>query len=209
MRGEDPKKWRRADFQEETPPHAWGRHRIRHEEAWHQRNTPTCVGKTRSRSVPLSPVRKHPHMRGEDAYRATCASMKTETPPHAWGRLCCGKDQSCAHRNTPTCVGKTLSGMPLIWKLKETPPRVWGRRLSYCTLLLHCGNTPTCVGKTGKKCSATSMVWKHPHVCGEDSAPLPHASSRPKHPHVCGEDSVSSTSAKRRAETPPRVWGRH
>ncbi len=71
-------------------------------------------------------------------------------------------------RNTPTCVGKTLSNDKFKWKqekhphvcgedefatadiavAEETPPRVWGRLTSAASKTNMVGNTPTCVGKT-------------------------------------------------------------
>ena len=50
------------------------------------------------------------------------------------------------------------------------------------------GNTPTCVGKTEVEKGSTPSRQKHPHVRGEDLAPI--------------NTSLSSL------ETPPRAWGR-
>ena len=50
------------------------------------RNTPTCVGKTRSLMWFFSATQKHPHMRGEDGLTVEGCHGFKETPPHAWGR---------------------------------------------------------------------------------------------------------------------------
>ena len=74
----------------------------------------------------------------------------------------------CRRRNTPTCVGKTITmgakpkpaqkhphvrgeDSPVATKLAapmETPPRAWGRLLRNCAGIRPLRNTPTCVGKT-------------------------------------------------------------
>ena len=54
-------------------------------------------------------VLKHPHMRGEDHGPDEILERLKKTPPHAWGRQ---DEQGCKameHKNTPTCVGKTLN----------------------------------------------------------------------------------------------------
>ena len=89
MRGEDNGNISPNNLARETPPHAWGRPQKLDWREPGMGNTPTCVGKTSSRSPSLSLRRKHPHMRGEDR---ESAPLK--------GRL---------DGNTPTCVGKTFS----------------------------------------------------------------------------------------------------
>ena len=71
-------------------------------------------------------------------------------------------------RNTPTCVGKTLTQQedapccekhphvrgedaarcPTCAESSETPPRAWGRQIMWSDALTGFRNTPTCVGKT-------------------------------------------------------------
>ena len=111
-------------------------------------------------------------------------------------------------RNTPTCVGKTeVSACTKAswWKHPhmrgedrnapqkvraklETPPHAWGRptRPKLCGPCAR--NTPTCVGKTKRIVRHDKVIWKHPHMRGEDSSRL-----QGKH---C------------KAETPPHAWGR-
>ncbi len=133
---------------------------------------------------------------------------QTETPPRVWGRLIDGFKNRNRFRNTPTCVGKTLSkyaealgvkkhphvcGEDICSKCKveknlETPPRVWGRRFCCCTIQFLTGNTPTCVGKTNRADKSHKSAWKHPNVCGEDN-----------------KGKIMDYKA---LETPPRVWGR-
>ena len=70
-----------------------------------------------------------------------------ETPPRAWGRPPEQREAMDAYRNTPTCVGKTFTGVgfklagkkhphvrgedpagpPAGRASLETPPRAWGR----------------------------------------------------------------------------------
>ena len=91
----------------ETPPRAWGRPHGGVVGPLRNRNTPTCVGKTSAEGEYASALRKHPHVRGEDANQWIEHYVTTETPPRAWG----GPHQAAIWRpflrNTPTCVGKT------------------------------------------------------------------------------------------------------
>ncbi len=172
----------------ETPPRVWGRLTRAIACSCFLRNTPTCVGKTDSPVNWQRVFEKHPHVCGEDFLLSDDEPANMETPPRVWGRPTYRIIDSADHRNTPTCVGKTLAGQSLsespwkhphvcgedqywianYWRRVETPPRVWGR-LHY---LLHgtqfVGNTPTCVGKTASYDSGREEKAKHPHVCGED-----------------------------------------
>ena len=154
------------------------------------------------------PIKKHPHGRGEDCREQRLNAQQEETPPRAWGRPIRSGRAVLPERNTPTGVGKTKavtrsrrctrkhphgrgedSGESLapVSRL-ETPPRAWGRLSPLAVYVPPVGNTPTGVGKTG--------------IC----LPLVHIVS--KHPHGRGEDPCPASRVLRRAETPPRAWGR-
>ena len=155
-------------YELETPPHAWGRQLFFACCCWRNRNTPTCVGKTRSRAAVYTGTGKHPHMRGEDPRVDGGKPYSGETPPHAWGRLLTQLRDHGKRRNTPTCVGKTrcisrvqphrkkhphMRGEDLMSTkrtsaAKETPPHAWGRPSGGMMIQLWIRNTPTCVGKT-------------------------------------------------------------
>ena len=66
VRGEDHNQPFATDKNQETPPRAWGRRAGGHRKGNDVRNTPTCVGKTTNGSESWNPVKKHPHVRGED-----------------------------------------------------------------------------------------------------------------------------------------------
>ncbi len=171
-------------------------------------NTPTCVGKTHASTPFGAHLQKHPHVRGEDLRHQPKQIWPGETPPRAWGRRIDFFTSSSPSRNTPTCVGKTITHFPassLTGKHPhvrgedrrarrychppaETPPRAWGRLEWFVSNTVHKRNTPTCVGKTKRVFYTT----------------LPHQ----KHPHVRGEDGLSYRNRLIEAETPPRAWGR-
>ncbi len=166
------------------------------------------MGKTRRPPAAPYQPRKHPHVRGEDAEPVTEADTLKETPPRAWGRQ--KVLSSCVRllRNTPTCVGKTGISQGNFTCFKkhphvrgedpakaglrrvcvETPPRAWGRQGRDFYAWRYDRNTPTCVGKTRWGSVANAVVWKHPHVRGED------------------QDWFAQASPV--GETPPRAWGR-
>ena len=157
-----------VDPSQETPPRAWGRQKVALSEASKVRNTPTCVGKTHASTPFGAHLQKHPHVRGEDLRHQPKQIWPGETPPRAWGRRIDFFTSSSPSRNTPTCVGKTITHFPassLTGKHPhvrgedrrarrychppaETPPRAWGRRSACEGWGAYSGNTPTCVGKT-------------------------------------------------------------
>ena len=146
--------WRFVRFEEvKTTPHG-------------VRFTPTCVGKTvtRSPNSPYPPV--HPHMRGEHFLNRPPFFDLCGSPPHAWGRRFDSSPCAAWQRFTPTCVGKTL---------RDSSRR---RRARF---------TPTCVGKTGLKCDEDMMTTVHPHMRGEDtSASFDCSCRRGSPPHAWG-----------------------
>ncbi len=66
VRGEDSRSGEDDEVVAETPPRAWGRHKIDKMISEIDRNTPTCVGKTAPDRATFCFCRKHPHVRGED-----------------------------------------------------------------------------------------------------------------------------------------------
>ena len=167
-RGEDGREIKDVVSDEETPPRAWGRLRCQHINGGSAGNTPTGVGKTHGKTNPKTGGKKHPHGRGEDRIEAAQAQLSIETPPRAWGRPRGRSTSAACSRNTPTGVGKTVTGkstqnmmekhphgrgedVPYDIRqgaFRETPPRAWGRRHDLRQRGDHGGNTPTGVGKT-------------------------------------------------------------
>ena len=109
VRGEDTVQIYNDVLALETPPRAWGRLVRSDDTQGNRRNTPTCVGKTCWRRLSLSCCRKHPHVRGEDLAYTSHKAQLWETPPRAWGRPLRPPVPRIPVRNTPTCVGKTLT----------------------------------------------------------------------------------------------------
>ena len=189
--------WRFVRFEEvKTTPHG-------------VRFTPTCVGKTvtRSPNSPYPPV--HPHMRGEHFLNRPPFFDLCGSPPHAWGRRFDSSPCAAWQRFTPTCVGKTL---------RDSSRR---RRARF---------TPTCVGKTLRPASIVPVAAVHPHMRGEDlpdgerpwgcAGSPPHAWGRPPPSHsasrcrrftpTCvGKTSLSASLTRPLCGSPPHAWGRH
>ena len=151
----------------ETPPRAWGRVLFVVLYPRPPRNTPTGVGKSRSKNTFTSRFQKHPHGRGEEGNPVPELARFWETPPRAWGRGRAIQHDRLARRNTPTGVGKRPGGQnaqKTNWKhphgrgeeyyagaetkrTGETPPRAWGRVFCRRPPVRQGGNTPTGVGK--------------------------------------------------------------
>ena len=207
-RGEDRSHWAANGSISETPPRAWGRRRGVFDGVRRGGNTPTGVGKTRSRYGPNRACRKHPHGRGEDRRPVSAQKRRCETPPRAWGRHAVDTARTGLGGNTPTGVGKTddqsahksaaakhphgrgedASVVALALDGPETPPRAWGRLANEPTLNSDFRNTPTGVGKTARPSKSCRPARKHPHGRGEDKSWQFFTAGKP--------------------ETPPRAWGR-
>ncbi len=106
-RGEDPTTRPCTNCARETPPRAWGRLPKSGGGGAMRRNTPTGVGKTAGCERADLRGQKHPHGRGEDRPGRRPVSLRSETPPRAWGRRVSGVCAESELRNTPTGVGKT------------------------------------------------------------------------------------------------------
>ncbi len=90
MRGENHFSGETGKIKYGTSPHAWGKRYVPCMCHDCLRNIPTCVGKTpspprRRPTRPRSPT-EHPHMRGENAFRARARLSPPGTSPHAWGK---------------------------------------------------------------------------------------------------------------------------
>ena len=154
-------------------------------------------------------VKVHPHVCGENVQSSHRKRVHIGTPPRVWGKLL---QQACSvgrNRYTPTCVGKTMIGIPFAGHQKVhphvcgentsvplssgdasgTPPRVWGKQPVGSPDQPIDRYTPTCVGKTkwGNQIRIMGKV----------------------HPHVCGENWVLQFDGHTFQGTPPRVWGKH
>ena len=172
----------------ETPPRTWGRRQLTGLYVLEFGNTPTHVGKTYTLLFFDFCLSKHPHARGEDNRYLPNEEQHRETPPRTWGRPLGAAFGLVGGRNTPTHVGKTWEGDPLLvaqgkhphargedsrtgLPLKpsgETPPRTWGRPSHHPHEERCRRNTPTHVGKTDFRALGRRSMGKHPHARGED-----------------------------------------
>ena len=153
-----------------TSPRAWGKlHRIEQICA-RRRNIPTCVGKTRVVPMHKRDKPEHPHVRGENLLPAESAHRADGTSPRAWGKQISAAIARTAHRNIPTCVGKTCCQPNPRTAQTEHPhvrgensrldfaaisaagtsPRAWGKHVRDLSYIVEERNIPTCVGKTLK-----------------------------------------------------------
>ena len=90
-----------------TSPRAWGKRGRRRRPDPRFRNIPTCVGKTNSSFSRRRRRAEHPHVRGENRVLFRPVASLIGTSPRAWGKLKQLRRRDYAHRNIPTCVGKT------------------------------------------------------------------------------------------------------
>ena len=106
MRGEKRQLRPRLSLPAGSPPHARGKdisNISREPSLW---ITPACAGKSVRDRAFYRPVKDHPRMRGEKAFRKAFNSIRLGSPPHARGKGSCMLRRSAARRITPACAGK-------------------------------------------------------------------------------------------------------
>ncbi len=169
-----------------SPPHAW-EYPVTAERAA-ARFTPTCWGihrtqkrgSTSSGSPPHAweyalkrtggrPMSYHPHMRGK-----THGKLAQLAPPIWFTPTCVGKTPSGLmhdqrHGFTPTCVGNTQSYARN--NANRFTPTAWGIRTSTFTFIVSFRFTPTSVGNTPDRAACGDCIV-HPHSVGKRTLPL-------------------------------------
>lgn len=68
----------------------------------------------------------------------------------------------------PHLRGENLHGLRSTFSDWETSPPAWGKLRERVLDSITAGNIPTCVGKTLKVKRERALVWKHPHLRGEN-----------------------------------------
>ena len=195
MRGEDLPATRRARKCPGSPPHAWGRRPRSPQGTCVGGFTPTCVGKTTSRSSD-APARVYPHVRGEDPSR-TLGSEGTR--PGKSPRQVAAAPWCRSMLRSPCALSSMRSGSCSQGGRTPVPPMRHNSRsralkargqdwVGFHDAQRPCGCTPTYVGKTSARRANSWRPSVHPHVRGEDR--------RPFSPVVFTKGS------------PPRTWGR-
>ncbi len=191
-----------------SPPRAWGRDLRAPRGPPAPRFTPTRVGTSLHRLVAHRELPVHPHARGDELASSRGSSGAPGSPPRAWGRGECRRDDDATYRFTPTRVGtsrRRRRGPPEsavhphargdedieateARPQDGSPPRAWGRAKARGKALIHVRFTPTRVGTstTGAPLSPAPAV--HPHARGDE------ARLSEFHLYVTG--------------SPPRAWGR-
>ena len=114
IRGENNRWLRRSSTDEETPPHTWRKQKWQHKSKPDERNTSTYVEKTVCAVFVIVDVKKHLHIRGENASSLFCLHSFQETPPHTWRKRSPSDCHGFAHGNTSTYVEKTCAAVFLI-----------------------------------------------------------------------------------------------
>src|SRR3990172_6697129 len=104
-----------------TPPRAWGQLLAGGCNRKGIRNTPTCVGTTRSKAGDHQTGTEHPHVRGDNSIVEATIDQGEGTPPRAWGQPVGVWCHLVDVRNTPTCVGTTLAGVRAGGETQEHP----------------------------------------------------------------------------------------
>ncbi len=209
MRGENTQVLELQHLGDGPSPRAWGKRSRASPGSACWRTIPTCVGKTLYLAVLEHASMDHPHVRGENGHAVLVHHDHGGPSPRAWGKRRHEPALFQPSGTIPTCVGKTSlwssgprsnSDHPHVrgenpqnascWNGVNGPsPRAWGKRCAHDLYHRLRRTIPTCVGKT----------------VGNDHA---HLQSR-DHPHVRGENDAPMTSTTGSGGPSPRAWGKH
>ena len=171
-----------------SPPHARGRHQLRHSFATYLRITPACAGKTAPTIRGAAVCRDHPRMRGEDTGQACPCGGVVGSPPHARGRRDAIYYSDPITGITPACAGKTgVEVIPNVVRKDHprmrgedspagfakslgngSPPHARGRRPPAQRRRRAGRITPACAGKTRSAHRESRRRRDHPRMRGED-----------------------------------------
>ena len=169
-----------------SPPRVWGHLILAQSGVTQQRFTPTRVGTSSNVVIGGICSSVHPHACGDIAAGDICARTTSGSPPRVWGHRCC-PIPCCLHSVHPHACGDIQKHVYTYFYPSGSPPRVWGHPRSH----LDGGGchrfTPTRVGTS----------------CRRRRSGLPAA----VHPHACGDILLTIRLGRRRAGSPPRVWG--
>ena len=191
-----------------SPPHARGRHQLRHSFATYLRITPACAGKTAPTIRGAAVCRDHPRMRGEDTGQACPCGGVVGSPPHARGRRDAIYYSDPITGITPACAGKT--GVEVIPNVvRKDHPRMRGEDSpAGFAKSLGNGSPPHARGRHGVGLPAGVVVGITPACAGKTRIPASAPPRRTHHPRMRGEDSLKMISPQAVEISPPHARGR-
>ena len=207
-RGENDHPGRRQVHVPGSPPRAWGKLADVFCNSSRHRFTPTRVGKTRrlTSAHEMHPV--HPHARGENAFSRFFRSVRSGSPPRAWGKRSPCQQKVVRIRFTPTRVGKTERICISLPKELVHPHARGENAIRLHPYRLTSGSPPRAWGKLGRSDSASSGIRFTPTRVGKTATPSTSRRRTPVHPHARGENACAISRNDNPRGSPPRAWGK-
>jgi len=152
-------------------PRVWGRGPRSDMSYCRRRAIPTCVGTSRPRCRPSTPIPGHPHVCGDESNPGTIKDACFGPSPRVWGRDQVLQVLRGEARAIPTCVGTSSQGSLCVgpstghphvcgdelrgehrMRLESGPsPRVWGRAHPLPARWRALRAIPTCVGTRSQR----------------------------------------------------------
>ena len=170
--------------------------------------TPACAGKSVTYRCYISEGKDHPRMCGEKQRSAESVTIPMGSPPHVRGKDRLWQKRFHEVGITPACAGKRRA------QDRQDPPRgdhprMCGEKVS-STSPIKClkGSPPRMRGKVVKEVTGQTATRITPAYAGKSSSRGVRTCFEKDHPRVCGEKRSQSTSASRRAGSPPRMRGK-
>ena len=172
------------------------------------RITPACAGKRAAHSFQAVPPWDHPRMCGEKRNLSMLHFRRKGSPPHVRGKAAFGRECYYPYGITPACAGKRQALAKALSRSRDHP-RMCGEKVS-STSPIKClkGSPPRMRGKVVKEVTGQTATRITPAYAGKSSSRGVRTCFEKDHPRVCGEKRSQSTSASRRAGSPPRMRGK-
>ena len=170
--------------------------------------TPAYAGNRVRCSQQALPRTDHPRMCGEKQKKSPTGLVTRGSPPHVRGKDRLWQKRFHEVGITPACAGKRRA------QDRQDPPRgdhprMCGEKVS-STSPIKClkGSPPRMRGKVVKEVTGQTATRITPAYAGKSSSRGVRTCFEKDHPRVCGEKRSQSTSASRRAGSPPRMRGK-
>ena len=172
-----------------------------------RRFIPTCVGNSSTLQSLSYAISVHPHVRGEQASKATMPSSRLGSSPPAWGTGAIVATSAPLNRFIPTRVGNSCC---TIWlgAVTAVHPHTRGEQINLlCISVARYGSSPRAWGTGPQAIGFALLAGFIPTRVGNRQSRPPRQPAVTVHPHARGEQGPGDDRALLELGSSPRAWG--
>ena len=209
MRGENKSFTVSSSQSRGSPPLARGKPIKNEFQAYKNRITPACAGKTATSAIKCNLCKDHPRLRGENNLLHLRLSILVGSPPLARGKRSRAQLANLAIRITPACAGKTQYQSNFPFDHKDHP-RLRGENIvTFLDIIVKIGSPPLARGKLMDIDTLGIVPRITPACAGKTACFNSWGNARKDHPRLRGENSAFSHCKKPDKGSPPLARGKH